>query len=229
GATLPEPVSRAIVLARLTNFIEGHAAISPDLAKAVAALLDAGRLPEVPCLGNGGAGEILALSQLLMPVFDRHDLAEKDALALINGSPCAAGLVACSAIAARRRLTIIEDVFALAFEAMASPLEHIDPALGELWGDVAEHAALTALWDRLKGGGSARRHCQAPVIFRILPRRLGRLRRAITQAEQAASISLAAVTDNPVYLVPDEGHPDGRVLSNGGYHNTMAWPAMDEL
>lgn len=229
GDPLPEPAVRAIVLARLTNFVEGHAAIRPELAKVVAEMLDASHLPDVPSLGNGGAGEILALSQLFLPVFANHRLAEKEALALINGSPCAAGLVACSAIAARRRLTIIEDVFALSFEAMASPLEHVDAALDELWGDGAERCALAALRRRIKGGNAARRPYQAPVSFRILPRMVGRLRRAILQAEQAANTSLCAITDNPVYLPPTSEHPDGRILSNGGYHNTMAWPAMDEL
>ena len=65
--------------------------------------------------------------------------------------------------------------------------------------------------------------------FRILPRMLGRLRRALAQAEEAAERSLQSVTDNPVYLPPSSEHPDGRVLSNGGFHNTMAPAALDEL
>ncbi|WP_368773828.1 aromatic amino acid lyase, partial [Mesorhizobium sp. M00.F.Ca.ET.217.01.1.1] len=40
GEPLPERVVRAIVLARLTNFIEGNAATSPRIAEAVAAMLD---------------------------------------------------------------------------------------------------------------------------------------------------------------------------------------------
>ena len=55
GEPLPERVSRGIVLARLANFAGGHAAIAPDLAEAVAALLDGGRLPPVPALGNGAS------------------------------------------------------------------------------------------------------------------------------------------------------------------------------
>jgi histidine ammonia-lyase len=229
GEPVPERLARAIVLARLTNFVAGNAAVTPALAQAVAAMLEADSLPEVPSLGNGGAGEILALSHLFQPVFANHELAEKDALALINGSPCAAALAADSAIEARRRLAVIEDIFALSFEALASPLEHVDPALDDFWDDEAESAALAALRQRLAGGNATRRPYQAPVSFRILPRMLGRLRRAIGGAERAANVSLAAVTDNPAYIPPEPGYPDGRVISNGGYHNTMAWPAMDEL
>ncbi|MDZ7748468.1 MAG: aromatic amino acid lyase [Halofilum sp. (in: g-proteobacteria)] len=151
GEPLPARVTRAIVLARLANYLEGHAAISPGLAAAVAALLDAGELPAVPAEGNGGAGEILALSALFAPLAARHELGEKDALALINGSPCAAALAGDAAIAARRRLAAVEEVFALAFEALQAPLEHLDPALEALWGDPDEAAALASLRALLEG------------------------------------------------------------------------------
>ena len=229
GEALPERATRAIVLARLANYVEGHAAISPGLAVAVADLLSGGALPPVPVEGNGGAGEIIALSQLLGPLAGRTDLREKDTLALINGSPCAAALVADAALMARGRLALVEEIFALAWEAIQAPLSHLDPALEALWGDAAEAEALRSLRGLLDGAGEPRRAYQAPVSFRILPRLLGRLRRAIAEAEAAAQTSLAAVTDNPVYLPPSAEHPDGRVLSNGGFHNTLASPAMDAL
>jgi histidine ammonia-lyase len=37
------------------------------------------------------------------------------------------------------------------------------------------------------------------------------------------------VTDNPVYVSPDEGHPLGRAFSTGGFHNAMAYPALNAL
>lgn len=229
GEPLPARAVRIIVLARLANYLEGHAAITPELAEAVAGLLGGRELPPVPAEGNGGAGEILALSAVFAPLMEQHALHEKDALALINGSPCAAALAADAAIGARRRLAVIEDVFALAWEALAAPMDHLDPALEALWEDPAEIDSLAALRARLEGGAAERRPYQAPVSFRILPRMLGRYRRAVDAVEAAAGVSLRAVTDNPVYLPPDAGHPDGRVLSNGGFHNASAWPAMDEL
>ncbi len=230
GEPLPERVSRAIVLARLVNYLEGHAAVSPALAQAVAGLLCGGdKLPAVPMDGNGGAGEILALSQLFGPLAGRLELGEKEALALINGSPCAAALVADAVLVGRCRLAAIEEIFALAFDAFEAPLEHVDAALQDLWGDSDEAAAVASLRDLLRGAAEPRRPYQAPVSFRILPRMLGRLRRALRQAEQAATCSLQSITDNPVFLPPDAIHPHGRVVSNGGFHNAMASPAMDEL
>ncbi|MDF0752996.1 hypothetical protein NLU14_22475, partial [Marinobacter sp. 71-i] len=78
-----------------------------------------------------------------------------------------------SALAARRRLRRVEQVFALSIEAFRAPLEHYDAALETLWGDEHEAAALRGLRTLLAGGTSERRNYQAPVSFRIVPRVLG--------------------------------------------------------
>src|SRR4051812_39322632 len=55
GEALPERVARGIVLARLSNFLDGHAAVRSQVATAVTAMLDE-PLPPVPAEGNGGSG-----------------------------------------------------------------------------------------------------------------------------------------------------------------------------
>ncbi|RVC61322.1 aromatic amino acid lyase [Mesorhizobium sp.] len=229
GEPLPERVVRAIVLARLTNFIEGNAATSPRIAEAVAAMLDGGPMPIVPSQGQGGAGEILALYPLFAALSTRFDLEVKERGSLINGSPCAAALAADAALAARRRIEMAHKVFALSIEAFRAPLEHYDAALDGLWGDEQEAAALQGLREHLVGAGDGRRNYQAPVSYRIVPRVLGQAHRALSGAERAATVSLASISDNPVYIPPDEAHPLGRCISTGGYHNAMATPALDDL
>jgi histidine ammonia-lyase len=235
GEPLPERVARGMVLARLANFIEGHAAVSPGLARAVAGLLDGEPLPPVPALGNGCPGEIQALGHLLSALFDDldhgrlADLEEKESLALVNGSPCAAALAADAALAARRRLSLAVAVFALSIEALKAPLEHYDAVLEGLWEDPGETAVLGLLRGWLDGASAERRTYQAPVSWRIVPRVLGQAWRATDQAEEIAAISLRAVSDNPVFVPPDGANPGGRVLSNGGYHNGRAYPALDNL
>jgi histidine ammonia-lyase len=229
GDPYPDRVVRGIVLARLANFLDGHAATTTRIALAVAQMLDGRPMPEVSSSGQGGAGEILALYPLFAALTARFDLEVKERGSLINGSPCAAALVADSALAARRRLRLIEHVFALSIEAFRAPLEHYDPALGELWGDRHEAAALSSLSRLLEGAGGDRRNYQAPVSYRIVPRVLGHAHRALAAAEHAATVSLSAASDNPVYLPPDERYPLGRCISTGGYHNAMAAPALDDL
>ena len=229
GEPLPERVVRAIVLARLANLVEGHAAARPPIAVAVAAMLDGRPLPAVPARGNGGAGEILALGHVFGRLADEVELEPKEKMALVNGSPCAAALVADAALAGRGRLALAERAFALSAEAIRAPREAFAPELGELWGDEHEADALRSLTALLQGGATARQAYQAPVSHRVLPRVLGRLREAQAHAERTASSSLCSVTDNPVFLPPGEDRPLGALVSNGGYHNDRAHPALDGL
>jgi histidine ammonia-lyase len=228
GEPLPERVTRGIVLARLANFLDGNAAVSASLVEAVAAMLDASQLPPVPWQGNGGSGEILALAHLFGPLIESTDVREKEGLALINGSPCAAALAADSALAAARRLRLAYDVFSTSVEAFRAPLDAFDAALEELWGDEHEARALERLRSRLDPRSERRPH-QAPVAFRVLPRVLGQAERAVAAAADVASVSLRSVSDNPVYLPPSDDRPDGRVLSTGGYHNAAAPAALHQL
>lgn len=229
GGRLPERVTRGIVFARLTNFIEGHAAVSGGLADAVAAMLNGQALPEIPAQGHGSAGEIQALSRLFGTLALERELGEKESLALINGSPCASALLADAVLAARARLDLAVEVFALSVEAIKAPLTAYDPALEALWGDPHEAAMLRALRSYLADAAEERRPYQAPVSWRILPRILGQAARALAQAEEVAAISLRAVSDNPIYLPPDALHPNGRAFSTGGYHNAKAYMALDDF
>jgi histidine ammonia-lyase len=230
GEPLPERVVRGILLARLANWIDGHGAVRPKLAEAVTSLLDEGPLPEVPSRGNGGSGEILALGHLVRAIVDRLGGTElKEPMELINGSPASAALVADAALAARRRLELAHQVFALSAEAVRAPVEAYGEPLDELWDDEHERAALRELRRNLEGGAVERRAFQAPVSYRILPRVLGGTHRAVAEAERAAETSLRSVSDNPVFVPPDRTHPHGRAFSTGGYHNGMAYPALDGL
>jgi histidine ammonia-lyase len=228
GEALPERVVRGIVLARLANLVDGHAAARSRVALAVAGMLDGARpLPAVPGEGNGGAGEILALGHLFYGLAEELELEPREQMALINGSPGAAALVADVALAARGRLRLAEEVFALSAHALSAPVEAYSEQLEGLWGDEHDAAALRSLRSLL--AGSQGQSHQAPVSSRILPRVLGQARRALAEAAAAAAVSLSSVTDNPVYIPPDEAHPLGIVFSTGGYHNARATAAVDQV
>src|SRR3954468_17445639 len=195
GEPLPERVTRAIVLARLANFVDGHAAVRSEVASAVAGMLR-GPLPPVPAEGNGGSGEILALGRLFYDLSARMELAPKERMALINGSPCAAALVADGTLAGRARLALAEKVFALAVEAARAPLEAYSDDLDALWGDEHETAALRSLRALLAGGAPERQPHQGAVSFRILPRVLGQVRRGQAGGERGARGAPRAVPHN---------------------------------
>ena len=230
GDPLPERVVRAIVFARLANFVEGHSAISPPIAEAVAAMLRGPPMPVVPARGQGGAGEILSLSHLFIGLAETHHFAEKDMLSLINGSPAAAALAADGALAAQTRLEVAAEILALAAEAFNAPLGHYAVELETLWNNPHDAWALHRIRHLIGGGhGGARRPYQAPVSFRILPRILGQARRASSEARAIAEDSLGAASDNPVFLFPDGERPQGEMIGTGGFHNAQAPMALDNL
>lgn len=229
GEALPDRVTRGIVLARLANFIEGHSAVSPSVAQAVAGMLSGQSMPYVPSRGQGGAGEILSLSHLFLHATTEWELAEKDMLALVNGSPAASALIADAALSALPRLQMAVEIFALAAEAFNTPLGHFAVELEECWNNPHDAWALTQLRDLMAGGDALRRPYQAPVSIRILPRVLGQAHRAASTAEEVALQSLAAVSDNPVVFPPGRQVGGDAVVSTGGYHNMQTTAAMDGL
>ncbi len=229
GAYFPPRVVRAMVLARFANILDGHAAATPRLADALIEMLSAETLPRVACTGQGGAGEILATYPLFAALSERFDLEPGERGALINGAPCAAALLADVALAARRRLDLVQQVLALAIVAFGAPREHYDPALGALWGGSHHRAAFAALNVLLGEPEAQARSHQAPVSYRIVPALLAQAHWAVEQVEAIATTALAAVTHNPTYLEPDAAHPLGRCISTGGYHNALAAPGIDNV
>jgi len=141
------------------------------------------------------------------------------------------------ALATERRIELVLDVFALSVEALAAPLEAYDEALEALYGDPYVAHALQQIRARVGVTAGAanvagttnepRRPYQAPVSWRILPQVLGQLYRAHAQLCEVATISLQAITDNPVVVAGSSDEP--RVLSNGGYHNGAACAAIDAV
>jgi histidine ammonia-lyase len=228
GGHLDERVVRGIVFARLANFVAGNSKARPIVAERLAALLD-GPLPRVPLDGEVGAGEVLPMAHVMQGLW-RGDLEEGEANPLMNGSPVSAALAADTALQACHRLDHAEQIFALSVEAFGAPLDAYDDMLDDLWGDEDEASALAALRRYLVGASPGGRQSAAvPASYQVLGRILGQAHRAVTGVEETARVSLRSVTDNPVYVPPDEGHPLGRAFSTGGFHNAMAYPALNAL
>ena len=228
GGYLDVAVVRGILFARLASLVSGHAGVRPAVAERVAALLD-GPMPAVPLDGQAGTGERLPMAAVLAGL-RRDDLHPGEQEALLGGAPCSAALAADTAISARHRLEHTEALCALSVEAFGAPLGAYDQALDDLWGDAHETAALRALRLHLTGVGlKDRRFHQAPVSYRIIPRVLGQVHRAVAAAEKAAAISLRSVTSDVVYVSDGRGRPFARAVRNGGYHNGMVYPALNAL
>jgi histidine ammonia-lyase len=227
GEPLPRRVVRGIVLARLSNLIEGHSAATAGLVQAVAQRLDGRALPAVPRYGNGGSGEIVSLGWLFGDMGAERELQLKESMSLINGSPGAASLVADATLGAEHLIGVAERVFGLAAAAFGVSPDIYDKRLDELWGDPHQAQALKTIRGQLEGASALPgEHPQPPVSFRILPRVLGNAYRVLADTRAAAEVALPAVSDNPVFLF--DGEPVD-VVSTGGFHSGTAAPAIDAV
>ena len=227
GGVLEEHVARGIVFARLANFVEGNAKTRPVIAERIAALLD-GPLPG-PSARRARRRRRDPDARAPLMNADRRRLRGGGDDGACQRLASAAALAADVALAARHRLHAAERVFALSIEAFGAPLDAYDEALEDFWEDENEIAALHGLRGYLEGAlrpiASTTRHPSATGSSRAFSAR----RTAPWARSSTRTISLRSVTDNPVYVPPDERHPLGRAISTGGYHTGWSIPAMSAL
>ncbi len=229
GPALPERVVRAMILTRLLNYVSGYAAISLETTEAIVAMLDGRPLPVVRLYAQDSEGELHQLFNLYHQLMGEPSQL-RDQNALRNGTGCAPGLVADTALLARRRARLTLRVLALSLDAANMGLDPLDPALKPLLRDPHEGAAIDLLRADLAGVTMVgRRAHQAPISWCIVTRMAGQLLRVVAEAESAASHLLAAVNDNPVFLGPAEAPPHGRCITSGGFHVPRAYHTLNWL
>ncbi|RNM12092.1 aromatic amino acid lyase [Nocardioides pocheonensis] len=228
GDPLPERLTRGILLARLADVLNGTACLRADTAVRLIEMLNED-LPPVPGRGHGEPGDIIALSHLFRADFD-GTLELGEGMAMINGSPVAAAVLCDVALSGRPRLGASELVLALSAAAVGAPDAHYSEALETVWNDEFQASGVRHLRELLAGRNPEDlRAYQAPVSFRSAPRVLGWLVRAQSWVEECAGTALAASSNNPIFVGPEVAPPSGALLSNGGYHNALAAPAVDVL
>ena len=225
GEAMPERIVRGAIFCRLTNFIEGHAAVRSEVALAVAAMLG-NPLPPLPRLGHGMSGEMSLLCHLFGDLADGMSLEEKEASALVNGAPIAAALLTDSFLRAGPLVREVIDTVAQAIDVYRAPLDAYDPVLGSLWHNPYASQAMALLSSAARTTVSPPKISQAPVSFRAAPRLLGRILRSFATLRVMAESTIRAVTDNPVTVT--EGGTL-RVLSNGGFFDADAPAMFDDL
>jgi histidine ammonia-lyase len=255
GPEVEREVVRALMFLRLSALATGRTGVRPETASAYAAMLSAGVTPVVPEHGSlGCSGDLAPLAHCALalmgegPVRDRDGalrpaaealadagiapivLAEKEGLALINGTDGMLGMLVL-AIADLRTLLVTADVAAamsveglLGTDAVfAADLHALRPHPGQ----AASAANLRAL---LAGSGIMASHrgpectrVQDAYSLRCAPQVHGAARDTVAHAAAVADRELAAAVDNPVVTL------DGRVESNGNFHGAPLGYVLDFL
>jgi histidine ammonia-lyase len=254
GDEVEREVVRAMMTLRLHTMATGHTGVRPSTAQAYAAILNAGITPAVREFGSlGCSGDLAPLSHCALALMGEGEvrdsdgekrtaeealtsagltpieLAEKEGLALINGTDGMLGML----------LLAIEDLHLLAKTADLAAAMSVEATLGtdrvfaaDLQalrphpGQAASAANLLALLKDSSIVESHRVDCafvQDAYSLRCAPQVAGAFRDTLTHAELVASRELASAIDNPV--VTD----DGRVESNGNFHGAPVGYVLDFL
>ena len=242
---------RGALLLRLTGFLAGDAAVSPELCEFLAARLNDDWTPVVPSRGISSAGEVVALSHLFATLAGTGEvMAEgavtgaaealaqrgvapyvpglKEGLALVNGAPLAPALAAHLTARARALLEHATLAGALAAVLSGASARPYSPRIGTLKGDPAQqriHARLSTL---VGPDAEWADRPQAPVSFRVLPQVHGAVLEQLEAAEAQVARELRAVTDSPLFLEADGAEPAG-FYPSGNFHSQALCLALDAL
>ena len=255
GEPIEVEVVRALMALRLKTLASGRTGVRPIVAQTMADLLNSGITPLVReygslgCSGDlaplahcalvlMGEGEAVDRNGLVRPVPELLNsagitpvqLAEKEGLALINGTDGMLGSLILS-IADLRNLVDSSDVIAaMSVEGLLGTDRVFIPELHEpLRAHPGQAQSAARMLSVLNGSGIVASHLlnddrvQDAYSLRCAPQVAGAVRDTVDYAESVAQRELQAVIDNPVVL------HDGRISSNGNFHGAPIAYVLDFL
>ena len=255
GALVEPATVRAMMTLRLHTLSTGRTGVRTEVVTALAGLLNAGIIPAVHEFGSlGCSGDLSPLAHVAIVLQGQGQvvgpdgttgpaahalaaagltpvvLAEKEGLALINGTDGMLGMLALALADLEDLLRIADITTAMSVEALlgtdrafAADLIAMRPHPGQ--------AASAANLRRLLAGSpivASHRHDTTHLVqdaysLRCAPQVAGSARDTMAHARGVAERELDSIIDNPVITL------DGRVESNGNFHGAPVAHVLDFL
>jgi histidine ammonia-lyase len=255
GPEVETEVVRALMLLRLSTLASGRTGVRLTVPQTYARMLNAGITPVVReygslgCSGDlaplahcalaaTGEGQVRVRSGHAVPAADALAaagiqplaLAEKEGLALINGTDGMLGMLVLAAADLALLLRTADITAAMSVEGQlgtdavfAADLQRLRPHPGQAASAANLRALLagSAIMESHRGPDCTR--VQDAYSLRCSPQVHGAARDTLAHAETVASRELASAIDNPVVTL------DGRVESNGNFHGAPVGYVLDFL
>ncbi|MBB3053357.1 histidine ammonia-lyase [Prauserella isguenensis] len=255
GPAVETEVVRALMLLRLRTLTTGHTGVRTSTVDALAALLNAGITPVVPEYGSlGCSGDLAPLSAVALALMGEGEvvgpdgatrpatdalrdagitpvtLAEKEGLALTNGTDGMLGMLALAIRDLAALLDVADLTAAMSVEAQlgtdrvfAEDLQALRPHPGQAVSARRMREALAGSEIVASHRGPDCTRVQDAYSLRCAPQVHGAARDTLAHAEAVADRELVSAVDNPVVLA------DGRVESNGNFHGSPLGYVLDFL
>lgn len=254
GGEVEPEVVRAMMVSRLTNLCSGVSGVRASTALAYAALINAGVTPVVHEFGSlGCSGDLAPLAHAALTLMGEGDardaggtrrpsaevladaglapveLAEKEGLALINGTDGMLGMLILALDDALALLRQVDVSASLSIQALRGTdkvfvreIHELRPHDGQLTSaqNVANLLADSLIVASHLEDGS---QVQDAYSLRCVPQVHGAARDTLAHAARVADVELAAGIDNPSVL------SDGTLASNGNFHGAPIGYVLDFL
>ena len=255
GPAVEREVVRALMFLRAKTLASGRTGVRPEVLQTMVDVLNAGITPVVREFGSlGCSGDLAPLSHCALVLMGEGEaagpdgvirpvpellaeagitpveLAEKEGLALVNGTDGMLGMLLMAIADLRLLLTTADITAALSVEGLLGTDQVFVP---ELHMELRPHPGQAASADNM-----LRVLANSPIVashrvgdsrvqdaysLRCAPQVAGAARDTVDHALMVDTRELAAAIDNPVVL------PDGRVSSNGNFHGAPVAYVLDFL
>jgi histidine ammonia-lyase len=255
GPEVEREVVRALLLLRLATLATGRTGVREEVARTYAGMLNAGITPVVHEYGSlGCSGDLAPLAHCALaamgegPVRLRDGelvpaaaalaqhgiapltLAEKEGLALINGTDGMLGMLILAITDLRRLVTTADVTAAMSVEGLLGTDDVFASDLQALRPHPGQAASASNLRKLMRDSETRESHrteectrVQDAYSLRCAPQVAGGARDTIDHATRVAEWELASAVDNPVVTL------DGRVESNGNFHGAPVAYVLDFL
>ena len=241
GQNAADCVVRAATAIQLALFARGRSGIRLELFESLLARFNANDLPSVRLGCSVGASDIVAMSQMAVPLLGKRgvglggagpipigNLAAKEAVSLLSSNSLMLAQGALALAGVRALLDAAAATAALSMEGLRGNVQswsaRVDQARGQP-GQIRSGAALRAALagSQLWQPGEARL-LQDPLSFRCVPQIHGAAEAAYDFAYGIFETELSSTCDNPLIDTAD-----GAFISHGNMETTACAMAMDML
>ena len=254
GPEVETEVVRAMMVSRLTNLCSGVSGVRPSTAQAYAALLNAGITPVVHEFGSlGCSGDLAPLAHVALALMGEGDvrerggqrvtasealrssglsaivLAEKEGLALINGTDGMLGQLILAIDDGMALMRLVDVAAAMSIQALRGTDQVFLAEIHTLRPHAGQMVSASNLLALLADSVIVSSHLDDPTqvqdaySLRCAPQVHGAARDTFGFATHVADVELASSIDNPSVLA------DGSLVSNGNFHGAPVGYALDFL
>ena len=250
GEPLSPVEARGILFLRINELSRGFSGVRPALVRHLLRMLDAGITPLIPSRGSVGAsGDLAPQAHMALAAIGEGDvlyrgrrvaavdalrrvgllpfiLAEKEGLALLNGTQAMQSIGGLSLLAAERVWRASNLACATSLEALTGTPAPYDDAIQRLKPHPGQIHTARELRRLLSGSEIRRSHViddprvQDSYSLRCAPQVHGAVYDRLSEARRVVEIELRSVTDNPLVV-------GGRVISGGNFHGQALSFAFD--